>query len=244
MKTNNTILFFLLILTQFVFAQVDNRVLLNGMVNVDNAVASAVNIINLTTDKATATTVSGNFSVFIKEGDVLVFSAVNLVTLRKTIVANDIASGELKIQMIYKSIPLEEVIIAEPSHITAESLGIIPYGQKKYTQAERKLYTATSGGGIDGLLNTISGRKAMLKKEIVVETKQTALNRLVYLFEDDFYIDQLKIPADYISGFQYYCVEDATFVSAIESKNKTLAKFLIGILAEKYKNINKDEKGS
>jgi hypothetical protein len=51
------------------------------------------------------------------------------------------------------------------STITAESLGIIPYGQKKYTPAERKLYTATSGGGIDGLLNTISGRKAMLKKK-------------------------------------------------------------------------------
>jgi hypothetical protein len=43
--------------------------------------------------------------------------------------------------------------------------GIISYGQKKvYTPAERKLYTATSGG-IDGLLNTISGRKAMLKKK-------------------------------------------------------------------------------
>jgi hypothetical protein len=42
---------------------------------------------------------------------------------------------------------------------------------KKYTPAERKLYTATSGGGIDGLLNTISGRKAMLKKEIIVEKK-------------------------------------------------------------------------
>ena len=67
--------------------------------------------------------------------------------------------------MVPKSIVLKEVIVNEHPEITAENLGIIPYGQKKYTSAERKLYTATSGNGIDGLLNTISGRKAMLKKD-------------------------------------------------------------------------------
>ncbi|NRS87410.1 hypothetical protein HNQ02_000310 [Flavobacterium sp. 7E] len=226
------------------YSQIDISKTLRGSIMVDSGYMGQVNVVNQTLNLSTTSNEVGRFNIMVKEGDLLVFTAVNLVTLRKTIAANDIVLGELKIQMNYKSIPLDEVIIAEPSSITAESLGIIPYGQKKYTQAERKLYTATSGNGIDGLLNTISGRKAMLKKVIVVEAKQTALNRLVYLFEDEFYIDQLKIPADYISGFQYYCVEDTTFVSAIESKNKTLAKFLIGILAEKYKKINKDEKGS
>jgi hypothetical protein len=143
--------------------------------------------------------------------------------------------------MIPIVIALEEVIVKQHSGITAENLGIIPYGQKKYSPAERKLYTATSGGGIDGLLNAISGRKAMLKKEIVIEKKEQALARIDVLFEDKYYIERLKIPEDYIRGFQYYCVEDASFVSALKAKNKTLTMFLIVGLAEKYKQIIEDE---
>ena len=88
--------------------------------------------------------------------------------------------------------------------------------------AERKLYTATSGGGIDGLLNTISGRKAMLKKEIVVEKKENSLARMEVLFDDKYYIETLRIPSDYIRGFQYYCVEDKRFAEALETKNNDI----------------------
>ena len=138
--------------------------------------------------------------------------------------------------MIPKSIILKEVIVNE-SAISAESLGIIPYGQKKYTPAERKLYTATSGGGIDGLLNTISGRKAMIKKEIIVEKKEQSLARLGILFEDKYYTENLKIPSEYIKGFQYYCVDDVPFANALSTKNKTLIMFLIVKLAETYNEI-------
>jgi hypothetical protein len=46
--------------------------------------------------------------------------------------------------MASESIDLKEVVIDENSQISAENLGIIPYGQK-YSPAERKLYTARSG---------------------------------------------------------------------------------------------------
>ena len=138
--------------------------------------------------------------------------------------------------MIPKSIILKEVVVNESS-ITAESLGIIPYGQKKYTPAERKLYTATSGGGIDGLLNSISGRKAMLKKDIIVEKKQQLLVRIDGLFEDKYYTETLKIPSDYIKGFQYYCIDDVPFANALRAKNKTMLFFLIVKLAENYNEI-------
>ena len=144
--------------------------------------------------------------------------------------------------MVPKNIELKEVIVNDNLQITAENLGVIPYGQKKYTPAERKLYTATSGGGIDGLLNTISGRKAMLKKEIVVENKEQSLNRLAPLFEDKYYTETLKISADYIKDFQYYCVDDASFTAALKSKNKTLIMFLIVGLSESYNKIITNEK--
>jgi hypothetical protein len=45
----------------------------------------------------------------------------------------------------------------------------------------RKLYTARSGL-LDPALNWITGRKAMLKKEVIVEYKEQMLIKLDYLF--------------------------------------------------------------
>ena len=135
-------------------------------------------------------------------------------------------------------------------NINAESLGIIPEGQKKYTAAERKLKTATAlnatanGGGMvggsisaDPLLNFFSGRTAMLKKEIAVEKKELFMRMLENMFSLEHFIDRLKIPAEYVKGFEYYAVENDKFTVVLNSKNKTSTEFLLGELAEKYKAI-------
>lgn len=228
--------------TTITFGQASVEKEIRGKITADAIAVEGINIVNSSTEKTTTTDNNGSFVLFVKEGDILVFSAVNLVTLHKRIGKQDLAQDILKIQMTPKSIELKEVIVNENPQITAENLGIIPYGQKKYTPAERKLYTATSGGGIDGLLNTISGRKAMLKKEILVENKEQSLSRLAPIFDDKYYIETLKIPADYINGFQYYCVEDASFTAALKSKNKTLIMFLIVGLSENYTKIITNEK--
>lgn len=233
------LLFFVVTIT---FGQTSAGKQIKGKITADPIPVEGVNIVNSSTEKATATDKSGLFTLFVKEGDVLVFSALNLVTLHRRISKQDLMQDLLKIQMTPKTIELKEVIVNENPKITAENLGIIPYGQKKYTPAERKLYTATSGGGIDGLLNTISGRKAMLKKEMVVENKEESLSRLAPLFEDKYYTENLKIAADYVKDFQYYCVEDASFTAALKSRNKTLITFLIVGLSENYNKITTNEK--
>lgn len=242
MKINNTLLFVFFFLTQIIFGQNNTEKEIRGKITADSIAVEGINILNSTNQRITVSDRDGFFSLFAKEGDILVFSAVNLVTLRRKVSKGDFMSNGIQIQMTTQSIPLKEIVITESSRITAENLGIIPYGQKKYTPAERKLYTATSGGGIDGLLNTISGRKAMLKKEIVVEKKENSLARLEVLFENKYYIETLKIPSDYIRGFQYYCIEDATFANALSTKNKTLTMFLIVSLAENYNKTIENEK--
>jgi hypothetical protein len=138
--------------------------------------------------------------------------------------------------MTAKITELEEVIVNKHPEINAISLGISPKGIKHYTPAERRLYTASSTP-IDALLNIMSGRTEMLKKGIEVEKKEYLLAKIDVLFEDDYYINTLKIPTDYVKGFQYYCVEDEKFASSLRSKNKTMAMFLIVPLAEKYNEI-------
>lgn len=236
MKIKNTLQFIVLLLVQVVFGQANITKEIRGKITSDSVAVDRINVINVSTEKATVSDTNGFFTIPVKEGDILVFTAVNLEGVRRKINKQDLLGEVITVLMIPKSIILKEVIVNESS-ITAESLGIIPYGQKKYTPSERKLYAATSGGGIDGLLNTISGRKAMLKKEIIVEKKEQLLARIDVLFEDKYYTETLRIPSDYIKGFQYYCVDDAAFANALRDKNKTLVMYLIVKLAENYNEI-------
>lgn len=204
-----------------------------GKILVDTNFIDGVNIKNETTKTSTTSRIEGYFRIPAKEGDILVFSAVNLETRTKIITKTDLNSNNLIVKMQIKSVILKDVNINDYQSITPQSVGI-PSASKKFTPAERKLHTATSGFGIDGILNTFSGRKQMLEKEIIIEKKEQLLLKLEYLFKEEYYINKLQIPKDHIKGFQYYCIEDTPFTNAITTKNKTLCEFLIIKLAERY----------
>jgi hypothetical protein len=241
LKTSNTILIFFLILVQNSFGQntVSREIL--GQILAQSTSVEGVNVVNNTTQMATISDANGMFTIAVKEGDVLVFSAVNLEGLRYRITADDLGQNSLKIKMTAKEVELKEVVVNENANITAENLGITPYGQKKYTPAERKVYTATSTS-VDKLLNMMSGRTAMLKKEVNVEKKEALYRKMEYLFEENYYTDRLKIPTDDIKGFQLYCVDDAEFAVSLNTKNKTMSMFLITDLARRYLIILENEK--
>ena len=233
---NNCYFLLLFLFCQMVFCQNKDRKEIYGIIRVDSAFVEGVNVVNENTQKATSSDRSGNFVLLLKEGDVLVFSAVNLVTLRKKIVLADLESSVLKIQLQTESIPLKEVVVKEETRITAENLGIISKPAKKYTVAERRLYTARSGL-LDRPLNWISGRTARLKKELAVSEKEQLMAKMEYLFEEHFYTETLKIQKDYIRDFQLFCIENNDFVTSLKEKNKTLSKFYILSLAKDYNKI-------
>lgn len=241
MKINKIVLILILILTQVSFGQNTASKEILGQILEQSTSVEGVNIVNNTTQMATISDANGMFSIVVKEGDVLVFSAVNLEGVRYRITADDLILNSLKIKMSAKEVELKEVIVNENANITAENLGIIPYGQKKYTPAERKVYTATSTS-VDKLLNMISGRTTMLKKEVNVEKKEALFRKMEYLFEENYYTDRLKIPVDDIKGFQLYCVDDGEFAVSLDTKNKTMSMFLITDLARRYLIILENEK--
>ena len=231
----------LLVFVQMSFGQKNDSKQLVGKVIEQSTPIEGVNVINNTTQVATVSDSDGNFLITAREGEVLVFSAVNLEPFKRRIVAADFYPNLLTVKMTAKEVELKEVIVNENANITAENLGIIPYGQKKYTPAERKVYTATSTS-VDKLLNAISGRTTMLKKEVKVEQKEALFRKLEYLFEENYYTERLRIPVDDIKGFQLFCVEDADFAVSLNTKNKTMSMFLITDLARKYLTILENEK--
>lgn len=213
---------------------------INGKVTADYSDLEGIYIINLHSEKATVTERGGYFSITASVGDTLVFSSVQFKALKVSLKEQDFAKELLFVKMETLVRLLDEVKINEYKNINAVSLGIIPANIKRYTPAERKLYTATSGGGIlpiDPVLNWISGRTAMLKKEVAVEKKEFLLDKILDLFGEKYFTETLKIPEEYIKGFQYYVVEDLKFAEAIKAKNKTMATFIMNELAVKYKEL-------
>jgi len=215
--------------------------MVTGKIAVDTTGIERVNVLNLRNYQNAITDKNGVFKMMLKLNDVLVISAVNLETRRKIISAEDLAQEVMLVRMSFKMNQLEEVDVNQHSEINSENLRITPKGQKRYTPAERKLRTATTGL-LDPLLNKMSGRTAQLKKEVAVERNEKLLIKLDGWYEDKYYTDVLKIPEDYIQGFQYYIIEDPDFARALNDKNKTLTMFYVKRLAVEYNDlIAKDE---
>lgn len=80
---------------------------------------------------------------------------------------------EVLIKMTPKPGQLDEVVITKYRNINALDLGVLSKPAKEYTPAERRLKAASSydltvgtynSVSLDAIINSISGRTAMLKK--------------------------------------------------------------------------------
>lgn len=239
-----------IILSQSLMAQNSDRLNINGKIVSNTNDLEGVYVVNAQTEVMTTTNADGTFSILAREGDTLVFSSIQFKENRILLTAENFSDLNFTVKLSLVMHQLQEVIIKNYNNINAVSLGIIPSGQIKYTDAERKLHTATAlnatanagslaGGSIsaDPLLNFLSGRTAMLKKEVAVEKKEFFMKLLENMFSIEHFVERLKIPAEYVKGFEYYAVENESFTKILNSKNKTTTEFLLGELAVKYKDI-------
>lgn len=226
------LLFITLLFSSVLFGQFSKN--WHGKIIADAADLEGIYVLNLKSKEATTTIKGGYFAINGTIGDSLVLSGFQLKSIKIALTQQNYNKELFFVKMESIVTYLEEVKINQYQNINALSLGILQKPAKQYTPAERRLFTATSGGGIDGLLNLISGRTKMLKRGIEIEKKEMALEKIETLFDEKYFIQTLKIPADKIKGFEYYCVEDPKFNAALKSKNKTMAKFLLIDLARNY----------
>jgi len=232
MRNSLVVLFVFLAQCQLLSAQINIEKIITGTVTSDDRKLEGISVINCTNKMMAVTDKNGCFSIQAKAGDLLDFSGIDYKSLRKYVYKHEYNSGTMDVNLTFNSIELDEVVINKHAAITAENLGIIPHGQIKLTQQERKLYS--SSGGVLGLYSYLSGERDMLKKNVEIEKKETLLKKMEYMFEDKYYIKTLKIPEELIRGFQYYCVEDSRFVESLNHKNKSMTMFIMTNLALVY----------
>lgn len=227
-----------LLLSLYGFSQ--QRIVLKGIVVVDGVPYGDVNIRNKSLDKfdmnSSTTNKLGVFLMEVKEGDVLLFSSVDLDTLSLSIKAENILRSEIEVQMKKKTYQLKEVTIDKSGEINAVSLGIISKEIKRKTQVERQLYTAgdfkpihllgllAGSMEVDPILNAINGRTKKLKNLILIESKETNIK----FFNDnhrEYIVRTLKIPEEELSKFCYFLVDQKEVQEIINSKDDLKIKF-------------------
>ena len=250
----NYLLTFCLLISFLCFAQEQKRVVIHGIIKVEGTPVEGVHVLNLVTEKATVSDTYGEFQLDVNEDDLVVFSAVNLHYWRRSIREADLKKGYIEIEMTPKEEKLQEVVVTEYTKINAQDLRIIDYKPKVYTPAERRLRTAEKlkwysplliplgGMSVDGLINQISGRTSMLKKEVQVEIKEKRYEKLSYLYKEEYFSQNLKIPTEYVGGFQYYAIHDEELVRLLETNQKTAADFRLATLSTEFLNyLQSDE---
>jgi hypothetical protein len=241
------LLFFLFLFHFSGWAQSDT--IIKGKIVSTSSSLEGIHILNLNKGIGIATDDRGYFSIQVTIGDTLQFSAIHLIGTKHIIKKDDFGGNLLFVEMKSKLNELEEVTIVQYKNINAVSLGIVPKNQKTYTPAERKLAAAEEfywysplliplgGMSVDGLINSISGRTSMLKKELEVERKEFLLSKISDYYEREYFTKTLKIPEDYVDGFLFYIVENERFVRAMKDKNKTMVTFILSELAVEYLKV-------
>ncbi|WP_245895679.1 hypothetical protein [Flavobacterium album] len=216
------------------------RKALNGRIMVDDAGIGDVFIINKATGIEKKSDAMGNFTIEAKPGDMITAYSPKTVVRDFAISEQSFKENPYVISVNMQAYELEEVVVDKS--INSVSLGIVPKGQKQYTPAEKKLYTATSGFGIDILLNALSGRTQMLKRAVETEKKEMLMEKIGNVSTEEEIMTEYKIPEEYVSGFVYYLVEDKEFANAVNTKNYTMARFLMTGLSIKYLKLINNEK--
>ena len=227
-------LFLLLFITSISFLQTEK--VINGKVVCQKSGVPNIQITNLVNEKSCVSDEFGNFSILAKPDDMLVFMSENYYYKRKILEIEDFNTDRIIIYIDKKIEVLNEVFVTKKS--ISSPFDTQYSGVKSYTPAERRLFTAKSGI-VNGLINAISGRTAQLKKELAVERNEMLLEKIKYLYQDEYYVKKLKISQEQITGFQYYVIYDFKLIAAVKAKNKTLINFRMIELAQEYNKLQK-----
>ncbi|SFJ85934.1 hypothetical protein SAMN04487893_11942 [Myroides guanonis] len=200
---------------------------------------------NVNTGEAVLTSKGGYFDIEAQMNDTLMFSGALFIGYRRALDDIDFKREILLIPLEENDLmnQLDEIIITK---ITSESLGLVPKGIKKYTPAERRLYTATSGGGlipIDMIVNAITGRTKMLKKALQYEKQEMRKEKLSDYFSVEYIVNNFNIPEKYGIGFMYYSVSDEEVISLLGGKNVNKVKLeeRLGGLALSFLDLISDK---
>ncbi|MFI8603095.1 hypothetical protein ACIGCP_01455 [Cellulophaga baltica] len=214
-----------------------------GRISSADGDVAATHVLNISLQKAAITDIDGFFTITARLNDTLVFSAVQFQRKELIMTKELLASKSLYINLEPSLNALDEVVVmpfnlsgalgrdmnkmeVDPP-LTAASLGLPNAFVKKMSQAERKAFSARSGGPLIAILNAVTGEAKRLRliRERMAKYTRTEFIRKAY--HDSLYVKQLKIPVDKINDFMYFCEVDSSFVALDKKDNLSIWEFML-----------------
>ncbi|PWL37493.1 hypothetical protein DKG77_16080 [Flagellimonas aquimarina] len=231
---NTILLLFSLIFSIASLAQ-DNRQVLRGKVLYRGSNVPNENVINSTTETATITNEDGQFVILVKEGDQLVFTAVNYQLEVVTITPEILNNNRLVVEVTEKVTQLDEVIVSPENQkkfleVKNEDFKGFEYEIDRTTEVENIAESRSVRGMRDGI-NFVNIFKAMFKSKKEDGSDKTPLKVsevLRQVYEDEFFVVDLKLPQDKIDAFLIYCDDKVPSQTLLRKENEfQLIDFLV-----------------
>jgi hypothetical protein len=233
---NKLLAILLLLTTAPVLSQ--ERKTLQGKVLVDGAALNGAFVINKQAGTEVKTDGQGGFSIAAKPGDKLVVYSDRSKVREFVLGEASFTAVPYELAVDAQAYQLEEVVV-ETQTVTTESLGLAPKNQRRKTVAERRLDAAESGP-LDLLINTLNGKRRLLKRELATERKTMAIDMLNGILNEDEITAQYHIPDEQIAAFIFYAIEEPQMQAALRAKNDALVKMLLIDQAAKYLQLQKE----
>ena len=263
---NSILTIVLLFISQVFFAQQLPREILHGQIIADSLSVEGITITNKTTNRYSVSDNEGNFSLYAREKDTLVFSSMNYSSKSVVLNSSDFKMKVLRIKLESHITELDEVVI-DPNSLTGDLdkdsknikvTQINPNINKKdalATQYEADGVTAVYNKAMEGpgaiaplyqpdlikivkMFGLFKGKKE--DKKVVFTSSKIFPEAVQEKLPESFFLDTLKLKKDQIGLFLAYCENDPRAQGLLyANKEFDLVDFLISKKPEYLKSLEK-----
>ncbi len=216
-------------------AQEEIRQWLRGQVLYRGSNVINENVINTNTQIATITDEDGRFMIQVKEGDQLVFTAVNYQLQVVKITSEILANKRLVVEVSEKVTELDEVVVSPENQekfleVKNEKFKGFEYEIDRSTEVQN-VALLSQNERREGDINFVNIFKAIFSSRNqdtgeAVPLKVSEVLRQVY--DDEFFVVDLSLPQDKIDAFLLYCDDKIPSKSLLRKENEfQLIDFLV-----------------
>ena len=234
------ILFFILII-QFSYSQ--NRELIQGKVIYRNIDVPAANVINNTAQSSTITNDQGEFEIYAKEGDEIIFSSVQYIIRTVRVNKEILENKRIIVQINQRVRELDEIVVTPEDtqkflDLKEEQFKGFDYIADKSTKIQnvltdnRQVVNGLNFVNIFKLLSSIVDAKSDEEKLNIIPSEV-----LPYVLEENFFSRVLELESFEINDFLSKLDSDTEMKNLILEKNQFLIIDYLLNKADTYKNL-------
>lgn len=253
----NSLIIWILLLFVVINAQAQS-VEINGKISASEEV-DGIHIINKTASRFSISSSNGDFIIPAKLNDTILFSGISYEPKEIVVTKFIISSKQMPVYLEVLVNALDEVVVGKvltgdlssdiinadlKRDINFYDLGIPGYTGKLPTQSERRLYEATSGGGlipIIPIINAISGRTKRLKAFVKLEKLSSCLDGIKSDWSEILFKTHQLEEKNRVEFF-YFCQDDPEFENLCKIKNDMTTLVFLETKLKAYTAILNTEK--